>query len=79
MAIRQALANDYYAASSTLQLNRKSIKATGGLSYSYYDGSHFGNLIWSKWRENIPDNYRWYLNDGYKGDLSFCKGGAEYF
>ena len=68
--IRQALANDYYAASSTLQLNRKRLKATGGISYSYYDGSHFGNLIWSKWRENIPENYQWYLNDGYKGDLS---------
>lgn len=73
--IRQALANSYYAASSTLHYSSKVVKSTTGISYSYYDGSHFGNLIWAMWRENIPENYQWYLNDGYKGDLSvFSRG-----
>jgi iron complex outermembrane receptor protein len=68
--IRQSLANDYYAASSTLQYTIDRVRATAGVSYSYYDGSHFGNMIWAMWKQNIPDNYMWYQNNGYKGDLS---------
>lgn len=68
--IRQALASDYYVASSTLQYTAERIKGSAGVSYSYHNGSHFGNMIWAMWRENIPENYEWYRNMGYKGDLS---------
>ena len=68
--VRQSLSNDYYAFSSTLQFTAGEIKATGGLSYSYYDGDHFGNMIWSMWNQNIPENFKWYENRGLKGDFS---------
>jgi hypothetical protein len=31
------------------------------ISYSYYDGDHFGKLLWSMYNNNIPDKYQWYL------------------
>ncbi|MDX9781422.1 MAG: TonB-dependent receptor plug domain-containing protein [Bacteroidales bacterium] len=68
--VRQALENDYYAISSTLQYSKGAVKGTGGIAYSYYDGAHFGNLIWSMWNQSIPDDYEWYYNNGFKGDFS---------
>jgi len=75
---RQALKNGYYAASSGLNYSKGSLRATGGVSYSYYDGDHFGNIIWSMRNESIPADYRWYFNKGYKGDLSaYARAEAE--
>lgn len=70
LILRQALDNGYYAASSGLNYSKGSVRATGGVSYSYYDGDHFGDIIWSMRNESIPADYRWYFNKGYKGDFS---------
>lgn len=70
MIQRQALKNGYYAASSGLNYSRGALRATGGVSYSYYDGDHYGDVIWSMRNESIPADYRWYFNKGYKGDFS---------
>jgi len=76
--LRQALDNGYYAASSGLNYTSGAVRATGGISYSYYDGDHFGNIIWAMHNENVPADYRWYLNNGYKGDFSvFARAEAE--
>lgn len=78
MIQRQALENGYYAASSGLNYSRGALRATGGVSYSYYDGDHFGDIIWSMRNESIPADYRWYFNKGYKGDLSaYARAEAE--
>ncbi|MCI1780237.1 MAG: TonB-dependent receptor [Bacteroidales bacterium] len=69
--VRKKMNNNLYAVSSSLAYdNKKNLKAVFGLSYSNYDGNHYGNVIWSKYDENIPDNYRWYLNSGKKNDYS---------
>ena len=70
MILRQALDNNYYAAASNIQYSSGKIKTTGGVSYSYYDGDHFGNLIWAMYNNDLQDNFRWYLNSGYKGDFT---------
>ena len=78
MIFRQALDNLYSAAASNVQYSNDKIKTTGGISYSYYDGDHFGNIIWSKYNASLPDNYRWYTNSGYKGDFAvFARIEAE--
>ncbi|PKP00303.1 MAG: TonB-dependent receptor [Bacteroidetes bacterium HGW-Bacteroidetes-8] len=70
IVIRQALDNNYIALNSSLSYNSKEFNSTAGVTYSYYDGDHFGNLIWSMYDNNIPENHQWYLNKGFKADLS---------
>jgi len=70
VVIRQALDNNYIALNSSLSYNSKGFNSTAGVTYSYYDGDHFGKLIWSMYDNNIPENHQWYLNKGFKADLS---------
>jgi len=73
--IRQSLDNDLIAMNWLLSYKSDKGEATAGLFYSYYKGDHYGDLIWSMYNNNIPDNYRWYLNYGYKHDFSlFIRG-----
>jgi iron complex outermembrane receptor protein len=37
-----------------------------GGSYNYYDGEHFGNLIWAQYASNSQPDTRWYENTGIK-------------
>lgn len=68
--IRQALDNNYYAVNANLKHSMKRVITNMGLSYSYYEGDHFGNVLWAMHNSDIPDDYRWYINSGFKGDLS---------
>ena len=70
VVIRQALDNNYIALNTSLSYNSEDFNSTAGVSYSYYDGDHFGKLIWSMYNNEIPENYQWYLNKGFKADLS---------
>lgn len=64
--IRQLMDNNYYVATSTLKYNSANIRSSLGVNYSYYDGKHYGRMIWSEWNENIPTDYSWYDNTGVK-------------
>lgn len=68
--IRQGLDNNFVAFNANLAYNGDNIKSTTGASYSYYDGDHIGNIIWSMYNNNISDNYQWYDNYGFKSDFS---------
>ena len=67
--VRQAMDNSYWAANTSVFHERGNLKASGGISYSYYDGNHFGDMIWCK---HIPLEgvYKWYENYGKKHDYS---------
>ena len=68
--IRQALKNNYYAFNGTFKHNLENVSSAAGLSYSYYDGDHFGKVLWAMYDGNIPKDFSWYMNRGFKGDLS---------
>ncbi|MBR4882252.1 MAG: TonB-dependent receptor, partial [Bacteroidales bacterium] len=73
--IRQAMDNGYWAFSSNLSYNAGALRTSLGASFSFYDGDHFGNMLWAKYNANIPQNYSWYLNTGKKTELStFLRG-----
>lgn len=75
LIIRQAMDNNYYAATSNLNYTRRNVRATLGVAYSNYNGDHFGDVLWSMYNQNIPANHRWYLNNGLKQDISvFLRG-----
>ncbi|MEG0518110.1 MAG: TonB-dependent receptor [Bacteroidales bacterium] len=68
--IQQAMDNYYYAATTNFNYTKGIVRATAGAAYSFYDGDHFGDVLWSKYNQNIPDNFEWYMNNGKKNDVS---------
>lgn len=67
--VQKAMDNSFYAANSGLILQKGIVKASVSVSYGYYDGNHFGDVIWSKHLE-LKDAFRWYRNNGTKQDYS---------
>jgi len=73
--VRQHMGNNSFAATANLKYSGEGFFLLGNLSCSLYDGDHYGNLIWAKYNENIPEDWRWYLNRGLKRDISgFVRG-----
>jgi iron complex outermembrane receptor protein len=72
---RKNMDNGFYAAQLLLNYKHRKLDASAGAMYSRYAGDHYGNLLWVKYNENIPDNYEWYRNDALKEDVTlFVKG-----
>jgi len=77
--IRQAMDNYNLSFVSNLNYTKERIKSSAGISYTYYDGDHIGNLIWAMFDTDIPDNYQWYFNTGYKSEYAtFARGEFEF-
>ncbi|MDR2585234.1 MAG: TonB-dependent receptor [Prevotellaceae bacterium] len=77
MIQRALMGNDYYVLSSMADFREENWRILGGFSGSIYQGTHFGNLVWVMYNQNIPANYEWYRNHSKKQDVSlFLK--AEY-
>ena len=68
--IRQNMDNAYFAGTFNLKYKTNGFDFTSGINYSYYDGDHFGRVLWSKYNQNIDYARRWYTNNGKKGDAS---------
>ena len=41
-----------------------------GLSFSHYDGDHFGEVIWAEYATDLPLGERYYEGNGKKNDFS---------
>lgn len=67
--IQQAMLNDYYAFNSALNFANNNLKASAAVSYGYYDGNHFGDVIWCK-HSPVEDPFQWYRNKGLKKDFT---------
>ncbi len=68
--IRQSMDNSYIAGNLNLKYKSDILDFATGLSYSFYDGDHFGRVLWSKYNQNIDYSNRWYTNNGKKADAS---------
>ncbi|WP_029904116.1 TonB-dependent receptor [Prevotella sp. 10(H)] len=77
LILRKLMRNDFYVGSLNLDYKVGKFGFMLGGMYSYYDGSHYGRLLWVKHNENIPDGYNWNRNTAIKQEASaFLK--AEY-
>lgn len=64
---RKYLDNDFYGFTFSGNYNNfKKLTATFGGSYNYYDGGHYGTVIWAQNASNGTIDTRWYENDGTK-------------
>ena len=83
MIYRKRMGNNLYVAQSDLRLRTANWKADAGVNVSYYQGGHWGEMLWARvLGENydykaLNDEFAWYNNIGLKLDVSaFAR--AEY-
>jgi iron complex outermembrane recepter protein len=69
---RKYLDNNFYGA--TFSANCHSLdplKITLGGAWNYYDGQHYGRIIWAEYASNGSIERNWYDSPGRKTDLNF--------
>lgn len=68
---RRWLDNDFYGVTYSVQYEpNKSLAFTLGGAWNYYDGDHFGEIIWAEVAANLPKGFRYYDNVGEKEDFN---------
>jgi iron complex outermembrane receptor protein len=68
---RRYLDNNFYGLTFGLNYDNKSrLKATIGGAVNYYDGGHYGEIIWSEIAVRFDKNYRWYESTADKLDAN---------
>ncbi|MDI9538386.1 MAG: TonB-dependent receptor [Bacteroidota bacterium] len=65
------LDNHFYGATFSGAYEYGKLHLVAGGAINRYDGKHYGEVIWTKINAGVPDNYRWYENDGVKDDLNY--------
>ena len=68
---RKKMDNEFLSLSLNVDRLFEGGKWTSGLNASIYNGLHFGRIAWSKYNDNIADDYEWYSNTGLKRELNF--------
>ncbi|MFT5242175.1 MAG: iron complex outermembrane receptor protein [Glaciecola sp.] len=68
---RRWLDNDFYVLNASANYKNNEIDMIFGTSYSFYDGDHFGEIIWSEFASDSEIRDRYYEGNGKKTDLSF--------
>jgi iron complex outermembrane receptor protein len=68
---RKWLDNDFYVFNANANYNKGKVDVTLGTSYSYYQGDHFGEVIWAEYASDSAIRERYYDNTSYKSDASF--------
>ncbi len=68
---RRWLDNDFYGTTFSLQYRPgRNLDLTLGGAWNYYDGDHFGEVIWAEIATPLPKGYRYYDNVGEKEDFN---------
>lgn len=68
---RRFLDNHFYGFTFGLNFDNKNrIRATIGGSFNYYNGNHYGEVIWSQIAIQFDKNYRWYESQAGKTDAN---------
>jgi len=74
---RKWMSNDFYGMVYSLKYKKDKLQAALGGGINYYDGDHFGKIIWMQYPGLVQINHKWYDNNGTKGEVSFY-GKADY-
>ena len=69
---RRWLDNDFYFGSAAMNYSSTDQKTNVsiGTAYSYYDGAHFGEVIWARFASTSELKHRYYDNVGTKNDFN---------
>jgi len=77
--VRRWLDNDFYVVNFNTNYKTEKINLISGVSYSYYTGDHFGEVIWGEdLAPNVSIRDRYYFSDATKNDFSiFAKANFD--
>lgn len=77
--VRRWLDNDFYVVNFNTNYKTDKLNLITGISYSNYQGDHFGEVIWgSELAPNVSINDRYYFSDAKKSDFSvFAKANFD--
>lgn len=67
---RRWLDNNFYVVNLNANYKKSSFDLVFGGSYSFYDGDHFGEVIWARYASESEIRDRYYSGNGKKDDLS---------
>ena len=67
---RKWLDNHLLGAIITTVFTTNKTVANLGVSGSYFDNDHYGDIIWAQFQQAVPSGYEWYRNTGKKSDVS---------
>lgn len=67
---RRWLDNDFYALNGTINYKNSTVDVNGGVFYSFYDGDHFGEVIWARHAGDSEIRDRYYFGTGDKGEFT---------
>jgi iron complex outermembrane receptor protein len=75
---RRWLDNDFYVMNANANYKNDHLDAVFGVSFSHYDGDHFGEIIWAEYATELPIGERYYQGNGKKNDASvFAKANVQ--
>ncbi|MBK7626540.1 MAG: TonB-dependent receptor [Bacteroidales bacterium] len=67
---RKWMSNDFYGAVYSLRYQKDRVEAVAGGGINVYHGDHFGRIIWMRNAGNTEKDYRWYINNSSKAEIS---------
>ncbi len=67
---RRWLSNHFYGITYSLTYEKQRYNSVLGGGWNSYLGDHFGEIIWAETALTVPDNFRYYFNDGKKNDFN---------
>lgn len=65
---RRWLDNHFYVLNANATYKKKGLNLSFGTSLSFYDGDHYGEVIWAQFAGNTPKGHRYYDGNGKKVD-----------
>lgn len=68
---RKWLDNDYFVLNASANYIKDNLDVVFGGSGAYYEGSHFGEIIWARNTSDSELRDRYYDNTSYKSDINF--------
>ncbi len=67
---RKWLENDFYGATFSLKYDKETLNIITGGALNFYDGDHFGEVIWARNASNSEIRHPYYFNNGKKIDFN---------
>ncbi|MDY5968669.1 MAG: TonB-dependent receptor [Bacteroidales bacterium] len=68
--IRKYMRNDAYTESFSARYRHNNFSVTLGEMFLYFNGDHYGNVLWNKQTGEMEDPFEWYSNVGKKKDAT---------
>lgn len=67
---RRWLDNDYYVVNANATYKNSKLEVTSGAFYSFYEGDHFGEVIWARFASDSEIRDKYYFSDATKTEFT---------